>query len=558
MLINMHVTNLALIEETDVDFTDHLNILTGETGAGKSILIGSIQSALGGKIPKDMIRDGKDSALIELVFQTDSRRVLDKLEEYDIPCEEGEIIIQRRVTKGRILNKINDNSVTRARLKEIAPLLLDLSGQHENQLLLNPVNHREILDSYAAEEIQPAREKVQSLYLQYSRLKRELSEKAMGEDERLRELEFIQYEIREIEQANLRDGEDEELEEQYTVLSHAMEILEDAGSVQEMTSAGQNNAADLIGRSAARLSSLETLDPNAADLIEQLSTIDSLLNDFNRDLATYIDAMEYDSDSLSQVEERLDQINHMKARYGGSIPGIRAYYKDILEKQDKLLHYEEYLSDLNRQFEKVSGDLERASEDLTTLRKKAAKPLVEAIKTALIDLNFPDVAFELSFDRTDHFTAQGRDEVCFMISTNPGQAMRPLHEIASGGELSRIMLAIKSILADEEQIETLIFDEIDTGISGRTAQKVSEKLSRIARSRQVIAITHLPQIAAMADAHYLIEKTSDDTKTISNIYPLDEEESVVELARMLSGAKVTDAVLENAREMKALADIQKK
>ena len=528
MLINLHVKNLALIEETEVDFTDHLNILTGETGAGKSILIGSIQSALGAKIPKDMIRHGCDSALIELIFHTKSQAVQKKMEEFEIPFEDGEIIISRRITNNRVINKVNDISVTIGRLKELSPLLLDLSGQHENQLLLKPQNHLKIIDSYHRSVIAPVKEKTASLYHEYQ-------------------------EIQEIEEAQLRSGEDESLETEYQKVSHAKEILSDCAAVHEVT-AGQNGCAgDLIGSAVQRLYTVSNLDAEARGLTEQLQTIDSLLNDFNRELSSYIDSMEFDGEQFVEIEERLNLINHLKAKYGDSIEKIQKYHDNSVEKYEKLSNYEEYISEIKRELSKVKEKLDIQCERLTALRKEAAIPLTKLIKEALLDLNFLDVVFEIAFEQSEHYSALGKDNVCFMISTNPGQAVRPLHEIASGGELSRIMLAIKSILADEENIETLIFDEIDTGISGRTAQKVSERLAYIAKKRQVIAITHLPQIAAMADSHYLIEKTSDANSTISNIYPLSEEESVKELARMLGGVKITEAVLQNAREMRALA-----
>ena len=553
MLISMHVKNLALIEEAEVDFHDHLNILTGETGAGKSILIGSIQSALGGKIPKEMIREGADSALIELIFQTESQPVLDRLADYEIPCQEGEILIQRRVTKGRVINRINDCSVTVARLKEIAPLLLDLSGQHENQLLLKTRNHRVILDSYGRQSLEGVARKVMELYQEYSQIENELSERTLQEDERLREMEFIRYEMKEIEDTRPQEGEDEDLERDYYRISHSREILEDAGMIQELTSRGQSSASDQIGRAMQYMASILEHDPEASDMADQLATLDALVNDFNRDLSDYIDRCEYDEGAFMEVEERLNRINHLKARYGDTISGIWDYYKKNQEKLDKLEHYEEYVENLKERLGKVKKELEASCAQLSQLRKKVAGPLAESVRKALKDLNFKQVIFQVRFEKLDHYTLAGYDDVCFMISTNPGQEPRPLHEIASGGELSRIMLAIKSILAGAEGIETLIFDEIDTGISGRTAQKVSEKLAGIADSRQVIAITHLPQIAAMADAHYLIEKTSDASTTISSIKPLSEEESVEELARMLGGAKITDAVIKNAREMKSLA-----
>lgn len=553
MLINLHVKNLALIEEADIDFTDHLNILTGETGAGKSVLIGSIQSALGGKIPKDMIRNGSDGALIELVFHTKSQACARLMEEYDIPFEDGEIIISRRITNQRVINKVNDCSITVARLKELSPYLLDLSGQHENQLLLKPLNHLKILDSYGKTEILPIKEKVEEEYLIYQSLKQQLSGQDIGEEERLREMEFLKYEIQEIEAASLKEGEDEELESLFEKISHSRDILSSCDKAYALTSRGPDNAADQIGDAIRFLSEAVGYDEGISVLIDQVSTVDALLNDFNRELSEYMTSMEFDEEIYHDTEERLDQINHLKAKYGDSIGKIFLYRDKNKARYQELLNYDEKMASLKKEFSRSEKNLDYLCSKLSKLRKKTAGPLCDSIRQALIDLNFQEVRFEISFSDPGHFSKEGKDQICFMISTNPGLPLKPLHEIASGGELSRIMLAIKSILADEEQIETLIFDEIDTGISGRTAQKVSERLAGLAKDRQVIAITHLPQIAAMADSHFLIEKTSDDKSTISSIYPLDDEESIRELARMLGGVRITETVLANAREMKKLA-----
>ena len=554
MLINLHVKNLALIEEADVDFTSHLNILTGETGAGKSVLIGSIQSALGGKIPKDMIRKGADSALIELVFHTVSPAVEEKMRELELPFEDGEIIISRRITSSRVINKVNDTSITLGRLKELAPLLLDLSGQHENQLLLKEQNHLKILDSYGRDIIDPVREEVRKIFSEYTDLQRELASATLDDEARVRELEFLKYEISEIEGASLKEGEDEELEQDYRRISHAREILEECGLVHESLSGSNDCVSDQLGRNIQRLGRVQDLDPDLSGLADRLTGIEDLVSDFCRDLSDYIGSMEFDQETFQEIEDRLDIINHLKSKYGGSIPAILDYWKRSRDRCDQLLHYEDYVSDRKEKLARLEDQLKETCSRLTSLRRETAGPLADSIREALYDLNFQHVQFEISLRPAAHFRADGADDVSFLISVNPGQDPRPLQEIASGGELSRIMLAIKTILADEEEIETLIFDEIDAGISGRTAQKVSEKMALIARSRQVIAITHLPQIASMADAHYLIEKVSGDNSTISNIYPLSDQASVEELARMLGGTKITEAVLENAREMKTLAE----
>lgn len=366
MLINLHVKNLALIEEAEVDFTNHLNILTGETGAGKSILIGSIQSALGAKIPKDMIRNGCESALIELIFHTENKEVQKKMKEFEIPFEDGEIIISRRITNNRVINKVNDISVTIGRLKELSPLLLDLSGQHENQLLLKPQNHLKIIDSYHRSVIAPVKEKIANLYQKYQEIRKKISEQNIGEEQRFREMEFLKYEIQEIEGANLQRGEDEILENDYQRISHAREILSDCLAVHEMTAGQSGCAGDLIGSAVQKLCVVENLDVAAKGLTEQLQTIDSLLNDFNRELSGYIDSMEFDGEQFAQLEERLNLINHLKAKYGDSLEKIQKYHDDSVEKYEKLSNYEEYISEMKRELSKVEETLDIQCQKLTS------------------------------------------------------------------------------------------------------------------------------------------------------------------------------------------------
>ena len=554
MLAHLHVKNLALIEEIEVEFGPGLNILTGETGAGKSILLGSMQLILGAKTSKNMIRENASYALVELLFQVENEKALETLKALDICPEDGQVLLSRKIMDGRSINKINGETSTVGQMKAAAACLLDIHGQHEHQSLLYQDKQLAILDAYGKEKILPAKEKVSLAYKEYSKCKTELGSMNMNEEQRNRELAFLEFEIKEIEKANLQPGEDEELEARYRKMSNAKLIVDSLQLVHNLTGyESKEGAGETVGEALKEFSHVTQYDPELTPLAETLTSVDGLLNDFNRELSSYIDSMEFDGEQFAEIEERLNLINHLKAKYGDSIEKIQKYHDNSVEKYEKLSNYEEYISEIKRELSKVKEKLDIQCERLTALRKEAAIPLTKLIKEALLDLNFLDVVFEIAFEQSEHYSALGKDNVCFMISTNPGQAVRPLHEIASGGELSRIMLAIKSILADEENIETLIFDEIDTGISGRTAQKVSERLAYIAKKRQVIAITHLPQIAAMADSHYLIEKTSDANSTISNIYPLSEEESVKELARMLGGVKITEAVLQNAREMRALA-----
>ncbi len=553
MLLNLHVKNLAIIDEVEVDFSEHLNILSGETGAGKSILIGSINIALGGKVSMDMVRKGAEYALVELTFQIEDVHSLNKLKELDIPVEDGQIIISRRIKNGKSLSKVNGESVTTSTLKEIAGLLIDIHGQHEHQSLLYKSKHLEIIDRYGGEEVAALKEKVGEQYKEYTLLMRKLLEDEIPEEERLREVSFMQYEKNEIESARLKKGEEEELEAMQRRLSNANTLAEGLASVYQITGSGNESVSECIGRAVRQLGRLAELDKDAQGMENELLEIEDLLNSFNRELASYMDELSYEPEELTQIEERLNLIYNIKARYGNSVEEVEAYYGKLQEKLAKYEDYELYIEQLKQKTTKVEQQLEASSRELAELRNKAAKELEEDIKKALEDLNFLEVEFVIAMRELDKFTANGKDEAEFMISTNPGEEVKSLAKVASGGELSRIMLAIKSVLAEKDAVDTLIFDEIDTGISGRTAQKVSEKLKKISRTHQVISITHLPQIASMADNHFIIEKSTDGAVTKTDITLLSEDASVMELARMLGGAKITDAVVASAREMKELA-----
>lgn len=553
MLVNLHVKNLAIIDEVDVDFSEHLNILSGETGAGKSIIIGSINIALGGKVSADIVRKGAEYALIELTFQLEEESSIEKIKELDIPMEDGQLILSRRIKNGRSLSKANGESITTAVMKEIAGIVIDIHGQHEHQSLLYKKKHLEIVDRFGGKEIADQKRKVASSYRDYILYKNKLEESVIPEEERLRELSFTEYEIKEIESANLKEGEEEELMVRHKKLSNANLIAEGLSGVHTMTSSEEVSASDLIGRATRQLGHLNDLDEELGDLESQLLEIEELLNDFNRDLGRYIDGLQFDSEEFQQVDERLQLIHNLKAKYGNSVEEIQQYYEKLLKKLEKYTDYERFVEQLRENFEKAEKTLCASSEQLSILRRQAAKELEQEILTALVDLNFLEVRFEIKIQKLDDYTLNGLDDIEFMISTNPGEETQPLAKVASGGELSRIMLAIKSVLAEKDLVDTLIFDEIDTGISGRTAQKVSEKLAQISKTHQVISITHLPQIASMADEHFIIEKNSDGKRTVTKIHSLSEEEAILELARMLGGVKITEAVIASAKEMKELA-----
>lgn len=555
MLINIHVKDFAIIDDVEVDFKDKLNILSGETGAGKSIIIDSINVAIGARVATNMIRKDADYALVEVVFHTEDKYIIDKIKSYDIPIDNGEIIISRKILKNRSISRINGETVTLRIVKDITSLLIDIHGQHEHQALLYKDKQLDIVDQYAKEEIGNIKKQLREEYKKYTEKKDKLKDLTIDEDKRLREISFLEYEINEIQSANLKKGEDETLTAEYKRMANAKNIVESLALVYDLTSDGSSSSAiEKIGRSNKYLLKAEEYDPEIKELSTQLQDVESLLNDFNRELSSYLSDLNNEDSELEEVEKRLDIINHLKAKYGNTMEEVFLY----LEKQEKKLeeykNYDKILEDLKKDIKETEKKVLSFSESLSSIRQKKAKELSKKLIKSLEDLNFNHVKFDIKFTRLLEYHVNGFDDVEFLISTNPGEELKSLANVASGGELSRVMLGIKTVLSDKDKIYTLIFDEIDAGISGRTAQKVSEKLSTIANKHQVLCITHLPQIAAMADTHYIIEKVSDKKTTNTNIRELSEEESVEEIARILGGAQITDTVLESSREMKYLAN----
>ncbi|MFR8318802.1 MAG: DNA repair protein RecN [Catenibacillus sp.] len=554
MLTGIRVKNLALIDEVEVDFTKHLNILTGETGAGKSILIGSVNAALGKKLSKDMIRKGQREALVELYFTVRDVRIKEALEAQAIPWEDGELIISRKITPSRSISRMNGEVVSAACLKEIGEMLVDIHGQHEHQSLLHRHHHLEILDHFAKDALGDIKQQLKLAYESYMAIKKELADASCDTERRRRDQAFMTFEVEEIEQAHLIQGEDEELAALYRKMSNSRQIMEGAAAAYGLTGYEGGGAGEAIGRALRALGAAQEYDQTVAQFALQLEDIDNLMNDFNREISAYMSELTFDSQQFADVETRLDLINNLKAKYGKTISDILAYKEKKMQELDKLAHYDEYMEDLRTRLKQNEEVLESLCAQVSKIRKQYARLLAGQITKALKDLNFLDVRFDWQFERLDTYTSNGMDDAQFMISTNPGEDMKPLTQVASGGELSRIMLAIKSVLADVDAVDTLIFDEIDTGISGRTAQKVAEKLAYIAGGHQVLCITHLPQIAAMADSHYMIEKTASDEKTATSIRALDDQQMIQEIARLLGGVELTDTVYKNAFEMKKMAD----
>ena len=558
MLRVLHVKNMALIEEEKIEFGDGLNILTGETGAGKSILIGSLGVALGSGSFKDYVPENADHASVELIFETQSGRVQAWLEEHDIPDMDGQIIISRSFRKGRSISRINGEVVPIGLVRELSSDLIDIHGQHEHQSLLYPKYHLQLVDDFAGEELEKKKERCRMLYQAYASASQKLKEALRDAGDRAKNMDFISFEVSEIDDAGLHLGEDEELEDRFRFLSNAQKIMEALSVVQRLTDGdGETDASSQISRASGELSAVASYDEELMQLQSTLSDAEGMLSDFTRALSGYIDAFSYDEQEFSEVSDRLDLINHLKMKYGRTIEDILSYRDARQQELDRLSNFDAYVSGLKAEVEKSRKELLEVCGDITALRKTSAEKLTEQIVRSLRDLNFLDVRFEIHFEKLKEPSGNGMDEASFLISMNPGLPLRPLQHVASGGELSRIMLGIKTVMAKKDEIECLIFDEIDTGISGRTAQKVSEKMAQLSRDRQVIAITHLAQIASMADVHFLIEKRSEDGKTHTGVRQLTGEAITDELARILGGVQITDAVRATAAEMKRMADEKK-
>ena len=554
MLQNLHVKNIALIDETEVDFGQGLNILTGETGAGKSILLGSVGLALGGKYSSDLLRNGAENGLVELTFSVDDGQIRQKLEEMDIIPDDGMVTLTRKFTGSRSISRINGETVNTGKLKEAAELLIDIHGQHDNKTLLQRKNHLVLLDLFGRKEIAPIKSEMSKCYKEYRAICKKEEETSLNDEERRRELSLYEFEVHEIEEAALRENEDEELEETYRRMTESRKITDAVAQTYRYTCEDSSaNAGDCLTRAIRAFREAAEFDEEGDRLCALLMDVDSLLNDFNRELSEYASKFEFSEEEFKETEERLNLINHLKAKYGSSVSDVLAYCESKRHRIEQLNDYDAYIKQIEEEKEKALKKVERVTKKLHDVRNRYKTVFADEICIHLKELNFLDTRFEIHLKDAGQFSANGKDEAEFYLALNPGEPVKPLENIASGGELSRIMLAIKPVLADAEDTPTLIFDEIDAGISGVTAAKVGEKLKLIGKSRQVICITHLSQIAAVADSHFLIEKSAENESVKTRIRLLNEEDSVKELARILGGDKITSSIMESAREMKEMA-----
>ena len=552
MLDRLMVKDLALIEKSVVEFGPGLNILTGETGAGKSILLGSIQLALGQKANKDMIRHGSEQALIELSFSLGEEKEaeLKELEE-DLEIEEGSLIVRRKISEKKSENRVNDLSVTLAKLREISGELLDLHGQHEHHSLLREGAHLAILDSFMTRRGGSVLSEVKAAYENYREKKKKVEAYSIPEEERKRELDFLQFELEELSSANLKPGEEEQLSKDYAV-------YENRDRLKSLLLRVQEELADRDFHGPVKnLEEAVTFDESLKNVLDTAYELEAVGEDCLRAVEHYLDHSEMDEEKFFLLGERLDTIRSLMMKYGGTEEKALEALSQKEERLRFLTDYEKEKALMEEALARSEEELREKAERLSLERKKTAKELEERIQQEMQELGFLDTRFTFRFEKKKEISEKGFDEVESYVSLNPGEPLRPLREVGSGGELSRIMLSIKTVLADTDAVPTLILDEIDTGISGRTAEKVGEKLEKIAKNHQVILITHLPQIAAKADRHFLIEKNVQEGKTKTEIHALNEEASVKELARLLGGEELTEAALQNARSLKAKAKEKK-
>lgn len=558
MLLDLHVKNLALIEEEEIHFGGGLNILTGETGAGKSIILGALGIALGKKASREILRRPEEDGLAEAVFAVTSPAQRQVLAELEIPVYDDQVIFSRRISSGRTISKINGETMPAQTLKRAGEAFLDVYGQNEQQTLLKKSRHLALLDAFAGEELDGLKGDLSLAYQTYADLKKEADSASLDLSARLREISFLEHEVEEIREAELAIGEDLNLEAEYRKMKYASKITEELDRVRHLLS-DESACGDLIAQAIHSLRQAEDYDSKIGDYLSALMDVESLISDVSGEIDSHLEDAAFDEERFYELEQRLDLINDLKAKYGRSIEEILAALEDKQKELFKLQDYDRYQEELKKRLRRAEEAYLDLARQVSARRKQAAKKLCARVSEALLSLNFLSANFQMRFTETSSYTAGGIDEAEFYISTNPGEEARPLSQVASGGELSRIMLIIKTELAAREDlVDSLIFDEVDAGISGKTAQAVARKLRRLGREVQVICITHLPLIAAEADRHFLIEKSLQAGRTVSGIRQLDEEETVRELARMISGDVISESVLENARQMRDAAAKEKR
>lgn len=557
MLSYLHIKNIAIIDDLEIDLDRGLTILTGETGAGKSIIIGAINFVLGDKSKKEWIKAGAEEAFVEAVFDLfeeagDDSEIEGLCQEQGIAFDRQLIISRKTAVGGRSVFRVNGVVVRQEIVQQLAKLLIDIHSQLESQSLLKRERQLKLLDRFGGAKLEQLQADYQVEYNQWNQLKKMTNTNFADEAKRKQEIDFLEFEIDQIESAGLIEGEDQELERKYHKLSHIKQIMVELSAISNQLEEGSFSS--VLARGLSNLSHLTQYDHELDNIVEYLAQLEDMTSQISRDISKYLDFVDDYEEELAITEQRLNIINKLKSKYGNSVTEIMAYLQELIGRRQQLIDYEAQVTQLNQKITDCQARLKTQAESLTKQRQTTAKQLSQKITAAIKDLNLADTVFDIQVGQRENYTLSGMDEAEFYISTNKNIPLKPLAEVASGGELSRVMLAIKSVLASVDAVDTLVFDEIDTGVSGATAQKVGIKMKQLAKKRQIISITHLPQIAAMAQSHFLISKQATHDMPSTGVFCLTEEQSIQELARMLSGQETTEIALANARQMKELAN----
>ena len=559
MLSLLHIENIALIQSADIRFEPGFNVLTGETGAGKSIVIDSIGAVLGERTSRELIRTGAKSALVTAVFT--QVPPLPWLEENGFPTGEEELLLQRELQgDGRNVCRIDGKLVTVAQLRELGRQLLNIHGQHDGQQLLDPASHLGYLDQFGG--CQPLLESYQEAYRKWHDIRREMDKLQMDEAERSRRVDTLNYQIQELERAQLKAGEDEELSARRTLLRSAGRLMEAVQSAEFALSGDEDRdgACSLIAQAEGEVQGVSSISPELSELSEKLTALRCAADDAADTLRDLSRSFDFSPGELDQVEERLDLLYRLRKKYGPTVEDMLAYLDRCRKELDQIQYADDTLARLEKDLKKAQQEAARRGESLSQARREAAGALQARVQEELRQLDMPKVQFQTEFTPKGGEAGMdetGLDEVQFLMSANLGEALKPIQKVASGGELARIMLALKNVLAEGDQIGTLVFDEVDTGVSGRAAQKVAEKMAQVARGKQVLCVTHLPQIAAMADTHFSVQKGEREGRTYTRLERLDRSQRREELARLIGGASITPSLLESAEELLRQAEQQK-
>lgn len=562
MLLGLHIKNVALIEEAEIEFGKGLNVLSGETGAGKSMIIDSINFVLGERTSKDFVRRGQAKAQVEAEFEIKDSNTLRTIEEFGIEAEDNIVIIQRTMTAdGKSTNRVNGTSVTASMLKQISEGLIDVHGQHEHQSLLNAVRHMDILDKFCGEELEQYKADLGVSIKEYKSVLMQIKALDGDEDEREKKIEALEFKINDIEDAALKEGEEDALLERKAYLNNIEKITKYTHSAMELLYLGSDeemSASDKIAQATEEVGNLKLIDQECQQIYDELNEVATSLEEVIRKFKKYCDGIFTEPEELNNIEERLDIIYRLKKKYGATVEEVLAFQQKAQEELDFITHSEEELKKLSKRKADIFSQIKADCKKMTDLRLKTAQKLEQDIEKQLKELEMKNASFKIVVKQKDTFNTRGCDNVEFMICANLGEELKPLAKIASGGEMSRVMLAMKTVVADAETIDTFIFDEIDTGVSGKTAARVGEKMATIGKTRQIICITHLPQIAAMADSHFLIEKSVKGEKTVTGVTPLNYDGAVEELSRLMGGGEVGNIVTKAAEEMKNHANEYKR